>query len=73
MKGLLETSVIQAELKGLKFKISVDSSIPKYILSDPQKIQNVLFNIISNSIKYTMIGEVKVTIQLKEIEESKQV
>ena len=73
MKGLLETSVIQAELKGLKFNISVDSSIPKYILSDPQKIQNVLFNIISNSIKYTMIGEVKVTIQLKEIEESKQV
>jgi len=73
MKGLLETSVIQAELKGLKLNISVDSSIPKYILSDPQKIQNVLFNIISNSIKYTMIGEVKVTIQLKEIEESKQV
>jgi hypothetical protein len=35
MKGQLETSVIQAELKGLKFKISVDSSIPKCILSDP--------------------------------------
>lgn len=73
MKGLLETSVIQAELKGIKFDVSVDSSIPKYILSDPQKIQNVFFNIISNSIKYTLEGEVKVNIKVKESDDNKQV
>jgi signal transduction histidine kinase len=65
----METGMIQAELKCLKFSISIDSSIPKYVHSDPQKLQNILFNIISNSIKYTMQGEVKVNINVKEIEE----
>ena len=38
LKRLMETSMIQAELKCLKFSISIDSSIPKFIHSDPQKI-----------------------------------
>ncbi len=38
LKGLLETSMIQTELNCLKFSISIDSSIPKFIHRDPQKI-----------------------------------
>jgi signal transduction histidine kinase/CheY-like chemotaxis protein len=48
--------------KGLWLKIEIDPSAPTWILADPQRIRQVLMNLISNGLKFTSQGGV--TIQL---------
>ena len=50
---MLEDSAVQATLKGLDFNIIIEKEVPIEFFSDPDKIINVLFNLITNSIKYT--------------------
>ncbi len=47
----------------------MDSNVPILILSDPNKIKNVLLNILGNSIKYSNQGTIKIKISLKDVEE----
>ena len=47
----------------------MDSNVPILILSDPNKIKNVLLNILGNSIKYSNQGTIKIKISLKDGEE----
>ena len=65
IQGLIETSMMQSELKGLQFSIYIDKNVPKQIISDPKKILNVLFILISKSIKHTSVGSIKVEIKKK--------
>ena len=48
--------------KGLWLKTEIDAAAPDWILADPQRIRQVLMNLISNGLKFTSQGGV--TIQL---------
>jgi signal transduction histidine kinase/CheY-like chemotaxis protein len=48
--------------KGLWLRTEIDPSAPAWILADPQRIRQVLMNLISNGLKFT--GQGGVTIQL---------
>jgi signal transduction histidine kinase/ActR/RegA family two-component response regulator len=48
--------------KGLWLRTEIDPSVPDWILADPQRIRQVLMNLISNGLKFTSQGGV--TIQL---------
>jgi signal transduction histidine kinase/CheY-like chemotaxis protein len=45
--------------KGLNFQVDFPTAIPKMILTDPTRIRQVLINLVSNAIKFTNKGEVK--------------
>ncbi len=62
LNTLFENTIIQAELKSLKMIIQIDQHLPKKVYSDKQKIYNVLFNLLTNAIKYTNQGHVTVRI-----------
>jgi signal transduction histidine kinase/CheY-like chemotaxis protein len=47
-----------AEQKGLDFVVETDPSLPRQIVSDPQRLEQVLKNFLSNAIKFTHKGEV---------------
>lgn len=51
-----------AAAKGLRLRTEIDPSAPTWILADPQRIRQVLMNLISNGLKFTSQGGV--TIQL---------
>lgn len=50
--------------KNLEFNIIIDKNIPPNIKSDQIKIQQILFNLINNSIKFTEKGSIILTISI---------
>lgn len=55
---------IKADQKDLELHIRVDEMIPKELIGDPIRFKQVLYNLISNGIKYTSQGFVQVDIRL---------
>ncbi|MGE3776256.1 MAG: response regulator, partial [Pirellulaceae bacterium] len=53
----------QAEAKGLSFRASVDASCPESIDTDQQRLEQVLKNLLANSVKFTERGEVSLEIR----------
>ena len=45
--------------KDLHFSISIDKSLPEYIYNDSQRVQQIIRNLLSNSLKFTEQGFVK--------------
>lgn len=51
------------EEKGLAFKVDVDDGVPEYLIGDPTRIRQVLFNLVNNAFKFTTKGSI--TLSLK--------
>lgn len=49
-----------AQAKGLKLTTTLTADMPASLWGDPQRIQQILINLVSNSIKFTKQGEVEV-------------
>jgi signal transduction histidine kinase len=54
---------IQSEFKGLEFSFIVDKNVPKCLVGDAKRINQVLFSLLGNAIKYTTEGHIKVFIE----------
>lgn len=52
-----------ATVKGLSFTTAMDDAAPPEMDSDPQRIEQVLKNFLSNAIKFTERGSVSMTVQ----------
>ncbi len=50
--------------KGLGLKIEYDGEITRNVISDPYRLRQILLNLISNSIKFTETGDIKLIIKL---------
>ncbi|MFN8389413.1 MAG: response regulator [Bdellovibrionota bacterium] len=55
-----------AEQKSLAFLIDIDPSCPDSMVTDPQRLQQILKNLLSNALKFTEHGEVSLRVQPKD-------
>jgi PAS domain S-box-containing protein len=53
----------QAEKKGLTLRCHVDPLIPNTLSGDPGRLRQVLLNLMSNAVKFTLAGEVALAVQ----------
>ncbi len=53
-----------ASSKELYFKVSIDASVPKELISDRQRISQVLKNFVSNAFKFTHHGGVELSVKM---------
>ena len=50
----------QAEGKGLRFDLQIDDTLPQTIACDVTRVRQIIFNLVSNAIKFTERGHVTV-------------
>ncbi|MBQ8171547.1 MAG: response regulator [Oscillospiraceae bacterium] len=53
----------KAEDKGLRFEVTVDSSLPALVKGDDLRIKEVLVNLLSNAVKYTREGTITLDVR----------
>jgi signal transduction histidine kinase/ActR/RegA family two-component response regulator len=58
--GTVDLLALKAEQKGLSLKLDIDPSGPGIVVGDPDRLRQVLFNLIGNAIKFTEKGEISV-------------
>jgi len=51
------------EQKGLQFEMSIDADVWRYWIGDVERLQQVLLNLIGNSIKFTTHGKIEVRVR----------
>lgn len=54
---------VQANLKKLKLISVIDSSCPKIIKSDMNRLSQILLNLLGNALKFTLKGHIKLTVK----------
>lgn len=57
------------ERKGLDFRVTIDPDAARYWIGDPERLQQVLLNLIGNSIKFTARGSIDVHVLAAERED----
>ncbi len=72
LRVLTKSLGLKAEEKGLSIQYYIDPKISKYHLGDPTRINQIISNLVSNSIKFTKHGSVKISAALIDVEDDKQ-
>ncbi|KWZ46347.1 hybrid sensor histidine kinase/response regulator [Burkholderia savannae] len=54
---------VQAQRKGLRIRLYVDADVPAAVLTDGNRLRQILVNLIGNGIKYTERGSVSVRVR----------
>ncbi|WP_019913855.1 sensor histidine kinase [Paenibacillus sp. HW567] len=61
---------VVAKQKGLNFSIALEDDVPDVIHSDPQRVQQILRNLLSNAFKFTVNGFVSINVRTAERKEA---
>ena len=64
ISGIQHTLGLNAAEKGIYFRCSVDGEIPEVLIGDSTRLSQVLNNLVSNAIKFTLTGGVELQAKL---------
>jgi two-component system, sensor histidine kinase and response regulator len=65
MEEALKTFAAQADERGLELLGEIASDVPELVAGDPGRLRQIIFNLVSNAIKFTPQGEVVLQVELE--------
>ena len=60
----------QAAAKGIELIVEIDPALPRMVIGDPIRLRQILLNFLNNALKFTSHGEVILSAQLEEANDS---
>lgn len=66
LADLENLSVLQAQQKGLRFNLEPTLPLPHQVITDGTRLRQILWNLISNAVKFTQQGQVTVRVRYDE-------
>lgn len=60
---LVKIHSVNATKKGIELSYRLSSTVPQYLMGDPNRLRQVLNNLVSNAIKFTKEGEVYIAVK----------
>ncbi len=67
VEDVIESLYFKAEKKGIALFCDIDLDLPEMLLGDPDRLRQVLLNLVGNAIKFTDHGKVIIKLKLKRI------
>jgi len=64
---IVEPMAVRAADKGLALRAEVDPGVPRHIVADPERLRQLLDNLIGNAIKFTPSGAVRVQVAAERV------
>ncbi len=62
-----KTHLVEARKKNLEFISDISPSVPRVLIGDQQRLQQIIDNLINNAIKYTMEGKIELFVQAEPV------
>ena len=66
IRATLTLSRLKAEEKGIALRLDLDADLDGTFVGDVSRLRQILTNLISNAVKFTLIGEVAVAVQRRD-------
>ncbi|HHH7328374.1 TPA: aerobic respiration two-component sensor histidine kinase ArcB [Escherichia coli] len=66
LADLENLSALQAQQKGLRFNLEPTLPLPHQVITDGRRLRQILWNLISNAVKFTQQGQVTVRVRYDE-------
>jgi signal transduction histidine kinase/CheY-like chemotaxis protein len=64
VKDIVVLHSLKAEQHGISLIQEIDESLPETLMGDPTRLRQVIINLVSNALKFTSQGEVKVKVDV---------
>ncbi|MDI1326088.1 MAG: ATP-binding protein [Brevundimonas sp.] len=63
VRATVALSRLKAEEKGIALRLDLDADLDRMFVGDVARVRQILTNLISNAVKFTLIGEVALSVQ----------